>query len=424
MLNRKLTLIALLALTAPLLAGDSQERKLKDNDLKKFAARLSDYIEAKQGNKGLVKAEEAIGAELEKLKKKLKGADPLSSSTDLGQALWLSHEYAKARTKKGKVTDETFDSSFIGDDGLSYAIWTPKGYSPKSTAYPLIITIPENDPEISPSQHIMRNWMESEVRDNAIIVAPTMPEAADAWETSGSPGDAGGVAFVLTTLKAVKERYAIDPNRVYISGRGAGTGAALKIASYFPHLFAGMIGRAGDASEVAFENMGNLPTYFTGAGSRATAYLEQVKGAGYDNCTIEMEGKELDIWAWIQEHPRIASPDKVILVPGAPFPVRGYWLSVRQSTETAARLEARVDRETNTIHIDAEGISDVSLYLNDTLVNLDEPVTVICNGAETVETIPRSLKLTLNLIFNAVSDSGQVFVAVQAYSIPETTKGD
>jgi len=424
MLNRKLTFLAILTLTAPLLTAGTQERQFKDSDLKKFAAKLSDYIEAKQQNKGLVKAEEAIGVELAKLTKKLKGADPLSSATDLGQALWLSHDYAKARTKKGKVTDENFESSFFGDDGLDYAIWAPKGYKPKSEAYPLIITIPDDDPEMSPSQHIMQNWLESDVRDNAILVAPTMPEDLESWTTPGSPGAAGGVAYVLTTLKAVAERYAVDPDRVYLSGRGAGAAAALKIASYFPDRFAGVIGRSGDASEIAYQNMRNLPTYFAGSGSFATAYQEQVKGAGYDNCTIEMEGKELDIWAWIQEHRRAASPDEVTLVPGAPFPVRAYWLSVRPSTETDAKLDARIDRDTNTIHIDSEGISDVTLYLNDTLVNLDEPVTVICNGAETVESIPRSLKLTLNLIFNAVSDSGRVFVAVQSYSIPERTKGD
>ena len=418
MLNRKLTLTFILALATPLLASPLQERQLKDSDLKKLAEKLGDFMEAKKEKKGIAKTEVELGEVLEKLTKKLKGGDPLALPSDMGRALWLSQRYDKARTKKGKLVDETFEDTFIGGE-LTFAVWTPKSYNPKSQAYPLIITIPEDDPDLSPSDHIGQKWTDATIRENAILVAPTMPDDVSTWGQAGSPGEAGGLAHVLTTLRTVLGKYAVDPDRIYLSGRGAGVAAALSIASYFPDRFAGVIGRSGDPGLVAPHNMGNLPTYFAAAGGGATSYQTSVKEAGFDNCTLDPEGDEASVWSWIEEHPRAANPTEVTLVPGSPFPVRAYWVRVPPSTETDSRLDARIDRATNTIHVDATGIANMTLYLNDDLVDLSQPVTVICNGQSTTETIPRNLKLTLQLMFDAVSDPGRVFVAAPSYSVSE-----
>ena len=421
MLKRTLIPLCAALAVAVLPSAASYERQLKDSDLKKFAEKLAGFMEAKQEGKEIAKAEEEVSKEIAKLQKKLKGADPLALAEDLGQGLWMSANYPKARVKKGKVEEVEYESGFFGDDGLTYAIWVPKSYNPRDTAYPLVLTIP--DAGVTPHAHITEKWTDAELRENAIIAAPSMPEDGSLWSVAGEPGAPGGVAYVLTTLKAVSESYGIDFNRVYLAGRGAGVPAAVEIGGFFPDRFAGVIGRSGDAGEVNPANMRNLPTFFAGAGAQATAYQESVKEAGYDNCTIQTDGKESDIWNWMIEHPRNSLPDEVTLVPGAPFPITSYWIGVPPSAGAEARLDARIDRENNTIHIDATGITNVFLYLNDELVNLDEPVKVICNGAEHIEAIPRSLKTTLQFMFEAKSDPGRVFVATNAYDVPANSTG-
>ena len=110
---------------------------------------------------------------------------------------------------------------------------------------------------------------------------------------------------------------------------------------------------------------------------------------------------------------------EVTLVPEAPFPNRAYWLQVPPSDgAVAARINAKIDRDTNTITIDADGVTEVSLYFNDDLIDLEKPVKVICNGAENIDQIPRSFKVTMEMIFKARSDPGRVYVASKSYSVP------
>jgi pimeloyl-ACP methyl ester carboxylesterase len=211
----------------------------------------------------------------------------------------------------------------------------------------------------------------------------------------------------------------MDFDRVYLCGRGSGVAIATQIAGRFPDRFAGVIGRAGDVGEGSPANFRSLPTYFAGAGAQASAFEAEVGKLGFGNCTVDPDGKEEDVWAWIQEHPRDANPAEVTLVPGDPFPTRAYWLQVPHSEYGgSASVHAKADRETNTIVIEAEGTSDVAVYFNDTIVDLDKPVTVICNGAQHVDEIPRSLKVTLDLIFTARSDPGKLYVATKSYHLP------
>jgi len=75
----------------------------------------------------------------------------------------------------------------------------------------------------------------------------------------------------------------------------------------------------------------------------------------------------------------------------------------------------------NTITVEGEGIDEFTISYNDVLVDLDKPVTVICNGAENVDLIPRNLKVTLDMVYFARSDPGKVFVANKSYHLPPPT---
>lgn len=409
-------LTGILAISLLASSAWSQDRQMKDGDLKDLGKKLAEFIEAKASNKDVWEAETEVKDAIDKVTKKLKGRDALSSPADLGYALWLAKDYAKARVTKGKVT--TIEHEVFGkEDAFEYALWAPSKYSARDQAYPLMICIPEAG--MDPKTYLTEHLLDQDIRAGAILVAVPMPEDPALWTESGAPGNPGGLGYVLTTLRHVSDSYAIDFDRVYLCGRGDGVAIATKIAGRFPDRFAGVIGRAGDVGEGSPANFRNLPTYFAGAGAQASAFEAKVKELGFDNCTIDPDGKEEDVWVWIQDHARIANPVEVTLVPGDPFPTRAYWLQVPQAEYGgSASVDAKADRETNTIVIEANGIADVAVYFNDAIVDLDKPVTVICNGAEHVDEIPRSLKVTLDLIFQARSDPGKLYVATKSYHLP------
>ena len=89
-----------------------------------------------------------------------------------------------------------------------------------------------------------------------------------------------------------------------------------------------------------------------------------------------------------------------------------------------ASIEARIDQETNTVHIEALGINQVTLRFNDVLLDLDREITVICNGTSHRDLIPRSLRTTLEMIYKSGSDPGKVYVATRTYDIPSAQGQD
>jgi hypothetical protein len=87
-------------------------------------------------------------------------------------------------------------------------------------------------------------------------------------------------------------------------------------------------------------------------------------------------------------------------------------------------LHGAIDRASNTVTIDGEGVAKVSLYFNDVLVDIDKPVKVVCNGAEHTDLIPRSLGTTLDLIAKGRSDPGRALHgATKEYDLPPKPKG-
>jgi hypothetical protein len=199
----------------------------------------------------------------------------------------------------------------------------------------------------------------------------------------------------------------------------------MAIAARNPDRFAGVIGRSGDPAEMPCDNFKNLPTLFAGAGGGATAFADKCTKAGYDNnCTIKPEATEADIWAWIKDHPRISYPPKVVLLPGSPLPNKSYWLEIPPwDGQGTAIVKGSIDRATNTITIEGEGVRSVTLYFNDILVDMDKPVKVVCNGSEHTDVIPRNLGVMLELLTSGRLDPSKIYTASKEFDLPAKPKG-
>ena len=413
-----LILLAPLAWLAP--GPGSVEEGMKASDYKDLGKDLANYVEASRNNKGLDAARAAVAARLEKLRKRLKDRDPLALTADIGKAMWEAMDYASGKSvKKGRVSDVKFENKEVKLE-LTYAIWAPSKYDPKK-AYPVIFCIGEKGEK--PTDHLTEKWVAQAIRENAILAAVPMPEDVAQWSEVGSDGKWGGAAYLFTVFREVTRTYATDFDRVYLAGRGEGVAAAAAIASRNPDRFAGVIGRSGDPGDIPTENFRSLPTFFAGAGAGATAFAEKCAKAGYDNCILKPEGTEDDVWAWIQDHPRISNPPEVVLVPSTPLHYKAYWLQVpRWDGQGTASVKATIDRASNTITVDGEGFTSVILYFNDILVDLDKPVKIVCNGSDHLDVIPRSLATTLDLIVSSRSDPGKLYTATRPYDLPAKPK--
>ncbi|MBI5365193.1 MAG: hypothetical protein HZA53_18590 [Planctomycetes bacterium] len=405
------------------------ENLLKPGEHESLGKQLAGFFEANAKQSGTDKAFEKVSDELKKIENRVKRS-PLALPSDLGKAFWASYDYEKKANalKKGGVKELSCPKPKYGEDAkekLTYALWAPAKYDARK-AWPLLILV--GDKGQKPSDHITEKWTDAAVRDGAVLAAVTMPEGDVAsWiELATQDGDGkvkdGGLSNVLAVYFDVRKLVAIDFDRVYLVGSGEGVRTVCAMGARFPDFFAGVAGRSGDTlKELAIEPYRNLPTLFAGAGGNATDFAKRLTDAKYDNSTLKPEAKEADIWAWIQDHPRVSNPVNVVISAPPQTQTRAYWVQVPQF-DAAVHVEATVDRGTNTITIDADGATEVILFLNDTLVDLDKEIKFKRNGTETVEKVVRNLQTALNTMARGPSDPGKLFVATRRFDIPTKPK--
>lgn len=412
--------VALGGLTLPLLAlqeDERPERYLRDRDLNRVANALQEWIQAKLETKDVNEAEAELREQVDKLERKLEDTpaqgDLLASPADLGRAIWLSYDYDRNRKpKQGELEEMEYvdGQAFTKDAPLEYVVWTPNKYRPRDNAYPVILSIPDAD--VRPFDHVTEEWVDGDIRDGAIIASPVMPEDTTLWE------EMDGLARVMLLYKDITYNWAVDFDRIYLAGRGRGVETAVRIASAFPDRFAGVVGRAGDVGSTRPDNFGNLSTYFAGGGAEARTFAEAAEELGYDNVTLQPEGRESDLWKWIQEHPRVSYPTEIHLVAG-PRTNRLYWLQVPQTDgSTLVEVHAKVDRSSNTVTVEGDGVTEFTLHFSDAVLDLSKEVTVIANGQESKDLIARSFHTVLDNVYNGRIDPGKVLVGFKTYHLP------
>ncbi len=406
-------LMAGLAAAAP---APSQE--LKKNEHDKLARAIEGYIEAMNEEEGISDATEKVHEALGKVRKKRKGEDPLKLVKDLQQAFYLAGSY-DGKKGRGKAVELESDRGIQTSDGLlTYHLRAPSKYSAKSGPYALVVTVP--DVGQAADTHLMEDWSDPAVVDSAIFVAVNMPSKVEEWNEVivGSSRSVGGVGAAMSTVSAVAKQYAVDMDRVFIAGKGAGVATAATTASLFPHVFAGVIGRSGDLPEaLSTENFSNLPMYVAGGGAFATAFQEAATTAGMSNFTLQPDGNEQAAWEWIAAQARVAHPAEFRLRPAAPIARSAYWVQLEGIEPGKSVLEAKIDRDTNTITLDGTNISAVTVYFNDILVDMDRSVTVICNGTTHEDVIPRNVNFMLGNAYRN-GDSGRIYSGQKRYDMP------
>lgn len=427
-LSRLKTLSAAAGLALSLLAPGASGQELRESDHKKLGGLVERFLEKRDVPKEAEKIRADLREELEKAGKKKAGKDgdalqsALSMVSDLEAIAASATSLKNLRGGKPEVRSVT-----RGGATTEYTLLLPATYKPSEGPYPLVLIAPDlkDGKPRSGEQYLQEFWLEGGLRDALVLAVVHLPEDADSWTKlfvdSGSGQRApGGLSFLMTAYADVLQTVAVDPSRVYAAGRGRGVAAAMALGATFPQNFAGVLGQAGDPGTPTWQNFRNLPVLLQGGGAEATAYGDAVKGAGYDNATLEAEVKNDGLLTWIQDHPRTSNPQKVVLHPGAPIPTKAYWLSVPPTAvEEGTYVQAEIDRSANKVTVEGKGVRSVTLYFNDVLVDLNKPIQVVLNGQVQEVVVPRSLDDFLDLLYRGTSDSARVYVASRSFDLPE-----
>ncbi len=272
-------------------------------------------------------------------------------------------------------------------------------------------------------------WRTYAAANNAIVAAPSAqkePEAARNEDSFG--GQIGGKEiphwwsyrdgnFALSALASLKKRFAIDENRVVLTGYSMGGFGTWNIGLRFPDRFAALIPYAGGVSRTEYLglrvderlrkihlNSFNLPVYFVHGDADKTVPVEfdresknQLQKLGYPFEYKEIakgghvlnvrEGGEVmtGIQKWLKDKVRKPHPKEVKHHALGDYCARSYWLRIDEFADKAKPAEVRAAVKGQTIELAATGAKKVTLYLDETLLDLSKPVKVTSGGSTLFE---------------------------------------
>lgn len=385
--------------------------RLKESDHKALGKLVSNYFTAQSEEKGIFEAGQKVIDQIESLEKRLKGEKLLASVADWEQVFRLATEERLKETlkKRGEVSSQKIE-------GVTFAYCVPKKAS--KAALPLVLIA--CDEGEAPAAHLDAHWNDPALREGAILMAVDLGKDTQSWGLFGSPSAPGGTFLLMPALRIIQEQFPVDHNRRYLVGSGKGFAAVEITATCLPYLFAGVIG-IGDvaAADLAnFENFRTLPSLFLKGGAGAQAIEAKLKELGYSNAKLEPEGGAAQAWAWMNETRRNAYPAHITYVPKDDRAGSAPWLSlVGFQVAEQPRIEARADKASNTITIDAHKVANLVVFLNDELVDLEKPVTFVVNGASHERKVERNPVDMLQNQFR-VGDWGRVFTAFVTPDVP------
>jgi poly(3-hydroxybutyrate) depolymerase len=211
--------------------------------------------------------------------------------------------------------------------------------------------------------------------------------------------------------------YEVDPNKVYLMGYSAGGDGVYQLAPRMADRFAAAAMMAGHPNETSPLGLRNLP-FTLHMGENDTPYnrnkvAKEWKGKlkdlrnndpeGYPHLVTIHKGKGhwmelLDTVAisWMDNYKRNPYPKKVVWKQDDVTHNRFYWLRDENPTERSL-IVASIEGQT--IEIENTSVSDFTIMLNDSLIDMDKSVIVKYDAKEVFNaTVPRTSTTILKSI--------------------------
>jgi hypothetical protein len=184
----------------------------------------------------------------------------------------------------------------------------------------------------------------------------------------------------------------VDPNKVYIVGYSAGGDGVYQLAPRMADRLAGAGMMAGHPNETVPDGLRNI-AFALHVGAEDSAYdrneiaiewkeklenLRQDDPEGYVHQVVVHDGKghwmdreEAKALMWLAQSERNPYPRRVVWVQDDVTHNQFYWLAVGKP-KARTKIVASIINQTITIH--ESNVETLTVYLNDTMLDLDKPV--------------------------------------------------
>ena len=190
------------------------------------------------------------------------------------------------------------------DADMPYALFVPSGYAPGKPA-PLILDL--HGLNITPLQQMLFDGTTDFAERHGFIVVAPMGYSLSGWwgARSGRPSELSELD-AMTLLKLIRERYAVDGDRIYLMGHSMGGAGTYHLGGKYHDIWAGIApisGAGGIADAAAAERYRSFATLLmhgekdsivSANASRRAAMLLQ--GAGAQHVYLEFPGKDHEFW--------------------------------------------------------------------------------------------------------------------------------
>ena len=321
----------------------------------------------------------------------------------------------------------------IGPHDVQYFLGVPANYD-RAKSWPLVIRLPAlnalltEQNELPKADEVVRRytqWVADELKSHpdALLLMPLLN-----FDELYGPSYKG-MNTVIQAMHHVAGRVNVDPKRVYLLGHGMGGHATWNLALHYPTYFAAINPLAGAASadwqRVRLMNLKNtLPVIWHDTTDKvippghATALVNILKTMKYE--VVFEQTKNLGhapsadvaekVYATMRGRTRELYPQQVNLRSTRPDPTfnRVDWLQVYQPLDPGKERSMILRRGTgrlvvnenthtiqaafttpNKIEAKADNVETLRIYLNDRMVDLTKPVTVVVNNKVRFEGVPR-----------------------------------
>ena len=189
-------------------------------------------------------------------------------------------------------------------------------------------------------------------------------------------------------------KHGVDPNKVYLMGYSAGGDGVYQLAPRLADRFGAATMMAGHPNGSSADGLFNLPFRIYMGGKDAAfkrneiaakwktklEKLQKERGGYEHKVTIYpedghwMKRKDAEAVPWMAGKTRNPWPKKVIWGKSGTRAERFYWLGGAPKGVIEAEVKGQE------ITITGAGVDELSLYLSDELLNLDEPIQVTLDG--------------------------------------------
>ena len=336
-----------------------------------------------------------------------------------------------------------------------FDVVVPRGYK-KELNYTTVTLLPDVGEDGSwedNKRHFAATWKGVDAAKQWLFVMPRSSSGVeldllpDLSMSSGDSVETTRIKEILFPLGTAQKMYRFNRNKLILDcGKGA-SGFGMRLASYFPTRFAGLIlrhpvgfGVAPDGDDTLsdsfrYESLSNLrvalvtnPDNSERAATVAKRLNEHRAGCAslFEESDAELQDK---LAAWVDETNRELFREQVVLAPNHDRFKKGYWIqldtaeSVHSGPDGRPYLKAEADRDANRITVTAKNVGSFQLLLNDALLDLDREFTIVVNGTAITEKRQRSFSTMMDFLSFNLFDPNRVWTTTYSTSVPKAADG-